>query len=135
MIRFLELGEVLELHRRLIVQTGGGPGLRDMAGLESALAQPRMSFDNRELYPGLVEKASALGFSLVSNHPFVDGNKRIGHLAMETFLVLNGWEIACPVAVQEQVILSLAAGEMEREAFTAWLAACVVETASDPTTI
>jgi death-on-curing protein len=73
------------------------------------------------LYPTLAEKAASLGFSLVSNHPFTDGNKRVGHAAMETFLVLNGLELAAAVDEQQQVILRLAAGELKREEFTAWV--------------
>ncbi len=95
--------------------------MRDPNGLESALAQPRMTFGGEDLYPSLVEKAAALGFSLVMNHPFVDGNKRVGHAAMETFLVLNGYEIQASVDDQEEVILRLAAGELDRPTFTAWL--------------
>ena len=66
-------------------------------------------------------------FSLVSNHPFVDGNKRIGHAAMEVFLILNGYEIEAPVDEQERVILQLAAGEFDRGEFTNWLRTRVVE--------
>jgi death-on-curing protein len=80
-----------------------------------------MAFGGQDLYPSLGEKAAALGFSLVCNHPFVDGNKRVGHAAMETFLVLNGWELAAEVAEQEQVILRLAAGTLKRDEFTAWV--------------
>src|SRR5439155_24803806 len=91
--------------------------------LESAVAQPHMTFGGEELYPTVVEKASALGFSLVMNmnHPFVDGNKRIGHAAMETFLVLNGFEINASVDEQERVISQLAASELDRDEFTKWL--------------
>jgi death-on-curing protein len=89
--------------------------------LESALAQPRQTFGGSDLYPTLVEKAAALGFSLIANHPFVDGNKRIGHAAMEVFLVLNGQEIDADVNEQERVVLAVAAGEMTREQFTDWL--------------
>jgi death-on-curing protein len=96
-MRYLTLGEVLELYHRIIRQSGGSQGIRDLGALESALAQPRMTFGNQELYPTVVEKASALGFSLIKNHPFVDGNKRTGHAAMETFLVLNGFEIDASV--------------------------------------
>jgi len=88
MMRYLTLKEVLELHRLILEQSGGMQGVRYLGGLESALAQPQMTFGGQELYPTLAEKAAALGFSLVCNHPFVDGNKRIGHAAMETFLVL-----------------------------------------------
>src|SRR5205807_4305106 len=123
MIRYLTLEEVLDLHRLVLEQSGGLGGVRDIGGLDSALAQPQMAFGGQELYPSLAEKAAALGFSLVCNHPFVDGNKRVGHAAMETFLILNGWELAAGVDEQEQVILALAAGTLKREEFTAWVQA------------
>lgn len=88
-MRYLSLAEVVELHRIIIEQTGGSSGLHDMGALESAMAQPRMTFGGNDLYPSLVEKAAALCFSLVKNHPFVDGNKRVGHAAMETLGQLN----------------------------------------------
>jgi len=71
------------LHDRIIISSGGSHGIRDVSALESALAQPRATFDGVDLYPDLIAKAAALGFLLVANHPFVDGNKRIGHAAME----------------------------------------------------
>ena len=126
-MRYLALNEVLELYRRIMGQTGGLVGLRDLNALESALAQPRMTFGGVDLYPTAVDKASALGFSLIQNHPFTDGNKRIGHAAMETFLVLNGLEIDASVDEQEQVILDVASGKMERQELTEWLRAHVVE--------
>lgn len=125
MMRCLTVEEILELHRRVLATSGGSAGVRDLGAVESAAAQPRMSFGGQDLYLGLAEKAAARGFSLVCNHPFVDGNKRIGHVAMEIFLVLNGWELIASVDEQEQVILSLAAGNMEREQFTAWVASHV----------
>ena len=121
-MRFLTVEEVLELHRRVVEQSGGARGLRDRGALESAVAQPRMAFGGEDLYPDLAAKAAALGFSLVCNHPFVDGNKRIGHAAMETFLVLNGAELAADVDDQERTILRLAAGTLPREEFAAWVA-------------
>ena len=120
-MRYLSLGEVLELHRRIIEDTGGSHGLRDLGALESAVGQPRMTFDGEELYPDLPSKAGALGFSLVKNHPFVDGNKRIGHAAMETFLYLNGFELAAEVDEAERTMLALAAGELDRAAFLRWV--------------
>jgi death on curing protein len=125
-MRYLTLEEVLELHRLVIFQSHGATGIRDLNALDSALAQPRMTFGGAELYPTLVEKAAALGFSLVMNHPFVDGNKRVGHAAMETFLVLNGFEIEAPIDEQERVVLDLAASRLGREDFTHWLRAHVV---------
>lgn len=126
-MRYLALNEVLELYRRIMGQTGGLMGIRDLNALESALAQPRMTFGGVDLYPTAVDKASALGFSLIQNHPFTDGNKRIGHAAMETFLVLNGLEIDASVDEQEQAILDVASGKMERQELTEWLSAHVVE--------
>ena len=126
-MRYLTLNEVLDLYRQVMEQSGGAVGIRDLNALESAAAQPRMTFGGEELYPTIVEKASALGFSLVMNHPFVDGNKRIGHAAMETFLVLNGFEINASVDEQERVILQLAASELDRAEFTKWLHAHITE--------
>jgi death on curing protein len=100
MIRYLTLEEVLELHRLALEQSGGLDGVHDFGGLDSAVAQPQMAFGGQELYPSLADKAAALSFSLVCNHPFIDGNKRVEHAAMETFLVLNGWEIAAGVFVR-----------------------------------
>jgi death-on-curing protein len=120
-IRYLRLVEVLDLHHQVIQQSQGIMGIRDLGSLESAIAQPRMTFGGQDLYPKILDKASALGFSIVMNHPFVDGNKRTGHAAMETFLVLNGLEINAFVDEQEQVILALASGKLERNAFTNWL--------------
>jgi len=121
-MRYLSLGEVVELHRAIIERMGGATGIRDLGALESSLAQPKATFDGADLYPNVVEKAAALCFSLVLNHPFVDGNKRIGHAAMETFLVLNGHEIVASVDEQERVMLDVAAGGIRRAELTVWLA-------------
>lgn len=120
MIRYLTLAEVLELHRSVLERWGGSGGIRDITVLESALAQPRQSFGGTDLYPHLATKAAALCFSLVLNHPFIDGNKRIGHAAMEVFLMVNGYELRSPVDEQERVILDLAAGQLARDAFSEW---------------
>jgi len=126
-MRYLTLAEAIELHRMVIEQSEGAEGLRDLGALESALAQPRMTFDQQDLYPTVEEKAAALCFSLVSNHPFVDGNKRVGHAAMETFLLLNGYEIEASVDDAERVILLLAAGSLSREQLTAWVHEHIVD--------
>ena len=125
--RFLSLAEVLDLYGRVLVAGGGSSAVRDLGALESALAQPRATFAEQDLYPTLVEKASALGFSLIRNHPFVDGNKRIGHAALEVFLVMNGFELQATVDDAEAVILGVAAGTTTREAFTEWIRAHLVE--------
>jgi death-on-curing protein len=120
-MRYLGLAEVVELHRRLLHATSGAPGIRDLGALESVIAQPKATFGGVDLYPTLAEKAVALCLALVQDHPFLDGNKRVGHAAMETFLVLNGAEIDAQVADQERVMLELAAGRIERSELTNWL--------------
>ena len=120
-MRYLTLSEALELHDRVIAQSGGALGILNLGALESALAQPRITFGGKELYTSVVEKATTLGYSLIQNHPFLDGNKRTGHAAMEVFLFLNGFEITASIDEQERTILQVASGEMDRESFTAWL--------------
>jgi len=120
-MRYLSISEVFELHNRIISSSGGSRGIRDISALESAVNQPRQTFDQKDLYPDIVTKAAALCFSLVMNHPFVDGNKRVGHAAMETFLLLNGYEITSSVDEQERVMLELASGKISRINLSDWL--------------
>ena len=120
-MRYLTLGEVVELHQRLLAQTGGASGIRELGLLESALAQPKATFDGADLHPTLVDKAAALGFALVANHAFVDGNKRIGHAAMELFLLLNDHEIEASVDEQERLMLDVASGAVDRPGLAQWL--------------
>lgn len=120
MIR-LTIDKVMQLHTRLIQETGGADNVREMGLLESALASPFATFGGEELYPTLADKAARLGFALVSNHPFVDGNKRIGVFAMLIFLQING---ACLTACNEDVIrlgLGVASGEMKYEDMLKWV--------------
>jgi len=126
-MRLLTLGDVVELHRRLIEQSGGATGIRDLSLLESALAQPCATFDGVDLHATLIEKAAALGFALAANHPFIDGNKRVGHAAMEVMLVLNGYEIDAPIDEQERLVLDVASGIIRRDALARWLAVHVVK--------
>jgi death-on-curing protein len=126
-MRYLLIEEIISLHAKVIAQTGGGLGLGDRRALESAVAQPEMTFDGEDLYPTVAEKAAALGHSLIQNHPFVDGNKRIGHAAIEVFLILNGYEIRASIDEQEKIVLSVASGQMSRAEFSEWLKQHIVE--------
>ena len=117
-MRFLTLAELIDLHGCIVDQSGGAPGLRDMGRLESAIAQSRMSSAGRDLYPTLNEKSAVLCFTLIRNLPFVDGNERSGHAAMEVFLVLTGHEIRAKVDEQETVILGVASGQVSRQELT-----------------
>lgn len=121
-MRLLTLGEVIALHRRILAESGGTPGVRDLGAIASAVAQPSMSVGGQDAYATLIEKAAALGYSLVRSHGFIDGNKRIAHAAMEVFLVLNGVEITATIDEQEKFMLSLAAGEVSRAGLALWLA-------------
>jgi death on curing protein len=131
-IRYLTVAEVVDLHRLVIERWGGAAGIRDLGGLESAVAQPRQTFSGRELYPDLASKTAALGFSIALNHPFADGNKRVAHAAMEVFLVLNGHQLNATVDEQEQTMLKLAGGMLTREQLVTWIKAHLAATTSEP---
>jgi len=121
-MRYLTLDQVIALHTRIIEQSGGATGLANRGALESAVAQPQMTFAGADLYSTITDKACALGFSLIQNHPFIDGNKRIGHAAMEVFLVLNGYALSASVDEQERIILQVASGKRDRDGLAEWLA-------------
>ena len=121
MTRYLSRQQVEGLHQKALSAHGGAHGIRDEGGLESAIVQPQMTFGGQFLYPTLHEKACALAFSLIMNHPFVDGNKRVGHLAMMVFLMANGYELTGDIDDHERTVLSVASGEMSRDQFTTWI--------------
>ncbi len=120
MIR-LTTKQVISIHSSLIEATGGTDGVRDMGLLESALEAPFQTFGGKDLYPALIQKAARLGHPLISNHPFVDGNKRIGIHTMLVFLAINGVEIECTQKELIDVGLSLADGTMNAENLLIWL--------------
>jgi death-on-curing protein len=95
--------------------------LRDLAALESAVAQPRATFDGADLHATVTGKAAALAYSLALNHPFLDGNKRVAHAAMEVFLALNGFDLSAGIDEQEGLFLELAAGRSNRPELEAWI--------------
>ncbi len=121
MIRYLTLREVLDLHARILAQSGGGVGLRHLGTVEAALALPRQTFGGADLYADLPEKAAVLGFALIQGHAFVDGNKRVGHAAMEAFLLLNGREFSASVAEAERMILAVASGKASQADLLSWV--------------
>ena len=120
MIRFSQ-EKVLLLHQLLIAETGGSPELRDINLLDSALEGVYQTFDGQELYPTKEEKGARLGYSLISNHAFVDGNKRIGVYVMISFLELNGIHVT---ASNDDVVflgLSVADGSMKKDDVLNWI--------------
>ena len=120
MIR-LTKSQVLLIHDQLIAETGGSSGLRDEGIVDSALSAPFQTFGGEDVYPSLQQKAARLCFGLVKNHPFVAGNKRIGAHVMLVFLALNGVELQHSQTELSDVILQLAAGEINAEHLLRWI--------------
>ena len=113
-ITFLNLGEVLEIHRDQIARYGGLPGLRDLDLLKSAVAMPQATFDGEFLHTDIFEMAAAYLFHIVGNHPFLDGNKRVGAVACLVFLELNGYEFTAPEKKLAEIVFALARGEVSK---------------------
>ena len=122
-MRYLSLKEVIALHKFSAKQAGGFVGIRDIGLLQSAITQPKARFSGRDLYPSLAEKAAALAFFLVKNHPFLDGNKRTSLVVAELFLELNGHALTASDEDCVTTFLSLAAGELTEEELANWIAA------------
>ena len=120
MIKFSK-EKVLLLHRLMAEETGGSVGVRDEAMLDSALESAYAGFGDREFYPTKEEKGARLGFALISNHAFVDGNKRIGLYVMLSFLEMNGAKITCTDDELVRVGLSVADGSMGYEDLLKWV--------------
>ena len=120
-MKTLSKRQILMLHQQLIEQTGGSDGIRDEGLLDSAMAAPFQSFDNADAYPSLQQKAARLCFGLVKNHPFIDGNKRIGAHAMLVFLAVNGVELTYTQTQLSDIILQVAADEKAYPDLLDWL--------------
>ncbi|MDZ7860939.1 MAG: type II toxin-antitoxin system death-on-curing family toxin [Candidatus Krumholzibacteriota bacterium] len=114
-VAYLSVEIVLEIHRRVIEEFGGDPGLRDRGMLESAVSLPQSTFDGKDLHTGLSEKAAAYHFHLCANHPFVDGNKRVAVTAAELFLLINGRELPASDEEVEDLTLGVAGGRLSKE--------------------
>ena len=113
--------QILQLHRDLIRSTGGMEGLRDEGLLDSALNAPFQGFGDTAAYPSLQRKAARLGFGLIQNHAFVDGNKRIGAHAMLVFLGLNGIDLDYTQEELTAMVLEVASGELSFEGMVQWI--------------
>lgn len=113
--------KVLLLHKLITEETGGDPNIRDLALLDSALESAFQTFDGQELYPTKEEKGARIGYALISNHAFVDGNKRIGMYVLLTFLEVNGIRIYPSEEEVVRVGLAVASGEMKYEELLEWI--------------
>ena len=120
-MKTLSKNQVTALHSALIREFGGIDGIRDEGLLESALAAPFQTFGGEPVYPSLQAKAAQLGFGLIRNHPFVDGNKRIGAHIMLVFLAVNGIELRYEQQELIDIVLSVAAGQIDRQGLLQWI--------------
>lgn len=122
-IQFLSIPDILRIHGYAIRDQRGDPTVRDLGLLESAMAMPKQQFGGEFLHPDIPSMAAAYGFHICKNHPFIDGNKRAATAAMLMFLSDNGWSYDATADEAEPVILSLAAGSLDKESLTTWVRA------------
>ena len=120
-MKYLYPKQVLYLYQQIIQYSGGTVGLRDEGLLESAVYRPQASFGGQDLYPDLFSKVAALGYSLISNHPFVDGNKRVGFEAMRLMLRLNGYDLHASTGTKFDFVIEIAKGKLTEQAIADWL--------------
>ena len=120
-MKLLSLNMVLRLHKQLLQAFGGTSGVRDMGLLESALAAPFATFGGEYLYPTLIQQAAQLGYGIIRNHPFADGNKRTGAHTMLVFLSVNGIELEYDQQELIDAILAVADGTMAADQLAVWL--------------
>ena len=120
-MKILSKRQILMLHTALIAQTGGIDGVRDEGLLDSAINALFQTFAEQDLYPTVLEKAARLGFGLISKHPFLDGNKRIGAHAMLTFMGVNQINLCCTDEELISLILQVASGRLDYDGMLEWL--------------
>ena len=120
-VYYLNEKDIIQIHYDVIDIAGGASGIRIYAGIESAVTAPQAVYYDTEIYPTLADKAAIYCFELVTQHPLIDGNKRVGHGAMVNFLFMNGHIIDADDDEQEEIILAVASGQLTKEAFTNWV--------------
>ena len=131
-MKILKKRQILLLHSALIAESGGSDGIRDEGLLDSAVNTPFQTFSGQDLYPTVLEKAVRLGFGLIRNHPFIDGNKRIGTHAMLVFLNLNSITLSYEDDELISTILSVASGEMDADGLLKWIQQHIDQISSHP---
>ena len=118
---YLKINEILAIYEEVIRETGGSKGIRDIRLLESGVARPQATFGGEDLYPDVFSKAAALGHSIIQNHPFVDGNKRVGYMSMRIFLNINGYDIKASFAEKYKFVMEIAEKILNEESIAGWL--------------
>jgi death-on-curing protein len=117
----IDLNEVLSIHQIIMGKFGGSSKVRDLNALKSALNRPFATFDKNDLYPTPIDKAAALIESIVINHPFVDGNKRMGYVLMRLLLLKFRFDIKADQNEKYEFVVRIASGELKIEQITSWL--------------
>lgn len=120
-MKYLDINQILTIYDEVIKQTGGSKGIRDIRLLESAVARPRATFAKKELYPDVFSKATALGHSIILNHPFIDGNKRTGYMVMRLFLNVNGYDVKASLEEKYKFVMGIAKKTIKEESISKWL--------------
>ncbi len=120
-MRYLYPNQVIFLHKQIIAATGGSRGIREKGLLESAVYRPQASFGGQEFYPDLFLKVAVLGHSIISNHPFIDGNKRVGYEAMRLMLRWNGYDIKASLKNKFNFVMSIAEGDRNEQSIVNWI--------------
>ena len=124
----ITISQANQIHDILIENFGGSKGVRDQGSLASALSRPYQTFDGKDLYPSIVEKAASLIESIVVNHPFVDGNKRTGYVLMRLVLLANGRDISATQQAKFDFVIRIASGKTNFENIVQWLEAHLIQT-------
>ena len=117
----ISIEEVEQLHKILIDNFGGAHGIRDRAALESALSRPFQTFENKDLYPSVLQKAASLIESILINHPFVDGNKRTGYTLLRLFLLKHGMDLTASQGNKYEFVIDIASGTLKYDGILTWL--------------
>ena len=120
-MNYLYPKQLLYLYRQIMESTGGSMGVRDQGLLESAAYRPQATFGGQDLYPDLFSKVAALGHSMIQNHPFVDGNKRVGFEAMRLMLRFNGHDVRSTVEQKFDFVMGIAKGTLTEQQISEWL--------------
>ncbi|MEO6188316.1 MAG: type II toxin-antitoxin system death-on-curing family toxin [Ginsengibacter sp.] len=117
----ISVQQTIKIHESVVKDFGGSMGIRDLGGLESALARPFQTFGGEDLYPDFFTKAAAIGESVIVNHPFIDGNKRTGYVLMEAILRVGNIKIIAENDDLYNFVISIATGEIKFEQTVVWL--------------
>jgi death on curing protein len=123
----IQVTEVEQLHKLLIETFGGSQGVRDREALDSALSRPFQTFDGRDLYTSVIEKAASLIESILINHPFIDGNKRTGYMLLRLYLNYHDIEISASQDNKYEFVINIASGILKYDAIVSWLASNTVK--------